>query len=81
MYAHLLWAGSFIAAISFLLSKVDHPAKWWQITIIMIGGAMWDWGWHSWAHHKELWSAKPWVRLLGLLIALSVPTMFFFSPR
>jgi len=39
--------------------------------LVLVGYALWDLGWHSSIHHKDLWLANPLVRVVGVAIALA----------
>lgn len=79
MTAHLRnFAIPFIALVAFLLWRISpYRLQWWQVALIMAGASIWDWGWHSRIHHPEIWSARIWVRITGLVTAVSVPVVIF----
>ena len=72
MLFHLyVFSGPLMVLISIILAVQGAPLEWWNATIIMTGAAIWDFGWHSWAHHRNLWTAHIAIRIAGFLLAVA----------
>ena len=60
----------FVIAVTTVLMLRGDPIMVGQVPIILIGMELWDLGWHSSAHHRDLWLAHPLVRVAGTIIAI-----------
>ena len=70
MLQHLyFFSGPFVIVIAIFLAIIGLDVHWWQVPVIMTGAAIWDFGWHARIHHSNLWTAKLWVRLVGVGVA------------
>lgn len=72
MLQHIyFFSGPMVLVVAIILGVKGTPMEWWQVTTIMAGAAIWDFGWHSWAHHRNVWTAHIAVRILGVAIVLA----------
>ena len=74
-YIHpLVIAGALIAIMGITISYQEAEIKAWQVIVGLIGLEVWDFGWHSRAHHADHWTASIWVRLVGFSLAITACT-------
>lgn len=70
MLQHIyFFSGPLIVVVAILMGIRENPIYWWHLPLIMGGAAIYDLGWHSAIHHRNLWTARWYFRAIGLALA------------
>lgn len=60
-----VWIGMMSAVQLYFFAVQSH---WYGLLMLYIGQVMWDLSWHSYYHHKTLWTNNDMVRIAAMCV-------------
>lgn len=68
-----LWNFSlgFVVVVCVVVAAWKATLQWWHVALLLVGPALYDFGWHARVHHEQLLTGRIWglFVLLGVLLA------------
>jgi hypothetical protein len=62
-----VWIG---AAAAVLLFMLNSTGQWQGLLLLYAGQIVWDLSWHSYHHHKALWTNSDILRITAMLMII-----------